>query len=109
MQRYTGFAQRFAAAARDMHPNATQAELGRRLGVSNVTVSQWLAGNKLPSASRMIDIADRLGVAHDWLATGRGSMYPMQEGDFIDIRGLPVAMQAAVREMVQTYRTHTHK
>lgn len=109
MCRYKGFADRFALAVKESYPHANQREIGRRLGVSNVTVSQWLAGNKLPSAARMVELAEKLGVGHEWLATGRGEMHPIQDGDFVDLRGLPFAVQAAVREMVCAYRTHTHK
>lgn len=45
-------------------------------GVSERHAGNYLAGEKLPTPEGMIDLAIRLGVAWDWLATGRGFMLP---------------------------------
>ena len=37
----------------------------------------YLAGEKLPTMEGMIDLAIQLGVALEWLATGRGPMLPL--------------------------------
>lgn len=44
--------------------------------VSERHAGNYLAGEKLPTPEGMIDLAIRLGVAWDWLATGRGLMLP---------------------------------
>ena len=43
-------------------------------GVSERHAGNYLSGEKLPTPEGMIDLAIRLGVAWDWLATGRGFM-----------------------------------
>lgn len=43
-------------------------------GVSERHAGNYLAGEKLPTPEGMIELAIRLGVAWDWLATGRGLM-----------------------------------
>ena len=48
--------------------------LAKRMDVSNRTVSNWLNGEKLPSAERMIELSKVLGVSVDWLWVGRGPM-----------------------------------
>lgn len=42
--------------------------------VSERHAGNYLAGAKLPTPEGMIDLAIRLGVSWDWLATGRGWM-----------------------------------
>lgn len=47
-------------------------------GLFNVTeqaVSQWFRGKSIPERERMFELADRLGVAPEWLATGKGERY----------------------------------
>lgn len=48
--------------------------LAKRMGVTVRTVSNWLNGEKLPSADRMIQLSEVLGVSVDWLWVGRGPM-----------------------------------
>lgn len=58
------FATQFAGRLHDYRQAAglTEAELGDRLNVHQVTVSRWEKGTREPSFSQMEDIADALGV-----------------------------------------------
>ena len=48
----------------------TQAELGRRLGVSKMAVSLWERGKQTPSVARLIEIGVELGRTPDELLAG---------------------------------------
>ena len=70
------FAQRLTLALTRRYPGQTQHRIAQQLGVSDALVSQWLAGKKLPSIKKMVDLATALEVSIDWLATGRsGYLY----------------------------------
>jgi transcriptional regulator with XRE-family HTH domain len=43
-------------------------------GVTERHAGNYLSGEKMPTTEGMIDLAIRLGVAWEWLATGRGTM-----------------------------------
>ncbi len=40
----------------------SQSELARRLGVSQPTVSDWIAGNKTPSGDKVMALAREMGI-----------------------------------------------
>lgn len=46
------------------------AELGRRLGVTRSSVSQWESGLTVPASENLVQIASILGVTLDWLDAG---------------------------------------
>ena len=48
----------------------TQAELARRLGVSQPTVSDWLSGNIKPTVRRLLTISKKTGISVDELLKG---------------------------------------
>lgn len=50
----------------------SQAELARRLGVSQPTVSDWENGKTEPSVDNLRTLAIELDVWFEWLVTGRG-------------------------------------
>ncbi len=54
----------------------TQTELGKRIGVRQATVSQWLSRTapSEPKADQLVRLPDALGINGHWLLTGRGSM-----------------------------------
>ncbi len=41
----------------------SQSELARRLGVSQPTVSDWIAGKKTPSGDKVLLLAREMGIA----------------------------------------------
>lgn len=45
------------------HAGISQAELARRTGVSEPTVSQWVKGTRTPSMASMKKIADACGMS----------------------------------------------
>ncbi|MFC5740121.1 DNA-binding protein [Dyella tabacisoli] len=57
-----------------------------RFDVSDETARKWLGGLCLPTLSRMLDLAHRLGVSFEWLATGRGT--PTEYGKVQDVAAL---------------------
>jgi transcriptional regulator with XRE-family HTH domain len=54
----------------------SQAELARRMFVSQPSVAEWESGRKAPHLKNMARLAMLLGVSFDWLSTGRGDMLP---------------------------------
>ena len=40
----------------------SQSELARRLGVSQPTVSDWIAGKKTPSGDKVLSLAKEMGI-----------------------------------------------
>ena len=69
------------------------AELARKLGVSRGAVSQWETDIAAPNDKNLRNMAVLLGVAVEWLKTGRGQasissattlLEPMAEGEKID-------------------------
>lgn len=59
--------------------------LAAQYGVSRETARKWLAGLALPELERLLDIAMRLHVSFEWLATGRGTV----EGAALHVREQP--------------------
>lgn len=52
----------------------SQGELGRRIGVSQPTVSDWENSRTEPTVDNMRGLAVELEVCFEWMATGRGPM-----------------------------------
>lgn len=72
------FSLRFQRAAKE-HWNTdkpNQKEMGKLLGVSQATVSDWWNGAKMPGLEKLIEICLILDVCLEWLGTGRGPMKP---------------------------------
>lgn len=61
--------------------------LAARFDVSGETARKWLNGLAIPALVRMLDIAHRLGVSFEWLATGRGT--PTQYSKVQDSVAIP--------------------
>lgn len=68
------FALRFRRACEYANAPSTLRELKKILKVSEPTIHDWRHGNKYPSSEKMSEIAVKLGVNYDWLATGRGTI-----------------------------------
>ena len=52
----------------------TQKELAEMLGISNVTLSRWETGTKVPLLPNVIELAGLFGVTLD-------DIYPMKKGE----------------------------
>lgn len=50
----------------------TQSDLGKRIGVSQPTVSDWEKGVTEPTVDNLRLLAVELGVYFEWIVTGRG-------------------------------------
>ncbi len=59
---------RTARAERDW----TQAELGKRSGISKVMIAQWETGTRKPGVDSLYTLAKTLEVSFAWLAAGEG-------------------------------------
>jgi len=79
----------------------TQAELGRRLGVTRSGVSQWENERTAPTTRNISAIAVALDVSWDWLTTGREGI-----GDGAARGGYREGVRLNVEEleMVERYR-----
>jgi transcriptional regulator with XRE-family HTH domain len=52
----------------------SQAELARRISVTQPSVAEWESGRKAPSMKNLMLLAKLLDVGFEWLSTGRGEM-----------------------------------
>lgn len=53
----------------------SQADLARRMFVSQPSVAAWELGHKAPHTKNLARLAMLLGVGFEWLTTGRGKMH----------------------------------
>ena len=99
------FAHRFQAICAERYPDMTLKELGRAFGVSDVTVWAYNHGEKLPSMSTALVLANHLGVCVEWLLTERGPKHPPSD-EMLDISHLSpegkVAMKTAYAAFKQS-------
>lgn len=49
----------------------TQEALGKRIGVSKATISQWESGTTEPNGKNLVNLAKELGVTVEWLLDGK--------------------------------------
>lgn len=54
----------------------SQADLARRMFVTQPSVAAWESGRKAPHTKNLMRLAMLLGVSFEWLTTGRGDMHP---------------------------------
>jgi len=52
----------------------SQAELARRMFVTQPSIADWESGRKAPHTKNLARLAILLGVNFEWLTTGRGEM-----------------------------------
>jgi transcriptional regulator with XRE-family HTH domain len=53
----------------------SQADLARRMFVTQPSVADWETGRKAPHTKNLARLAIMLGVSFEWLTTGRGKMH----------------------------------
>lgn len=77
------FSRRLVAALDHAMVPPTDADrkkyLSKAMKITERQVGNYLNGEKMPSPTRMVDLAIFLGVSLDWLMTGRGLMVPLTE------------------------------
>ena len=80
METKISFASRLKLALDDNGVTTRPPERKRYLadltGVTERQAGNYLNGEKLPTSEGIIELASKLKVSHEWLATGRGSMHP---------------------------------
>lgn len=76
----------------------SQVELARILGVTKQSVSNWENDNIQPSIEMLKKIAQTFGVSADYLLG-------LDDGEYIDVRGLPQDVVAHLRQLVEDFRT----
>ena len=54
----------------------SQADLARRMFVTQPSVAAWESGRKAPHTKNLARLAMLLGVSFEWLSTGRGEVHP---------------------------------
>ena len=54
----------------------SQAELARRMSVTQPSVAEWESGRKAPNMKNLVRLAKLLDVGFEWLSTGRGGIRP---------------------------------
>ena len=54
----------------------SQADLARRMPVTQPSVADWESGRKVPNMKNLVRLAKLLDVGFEWLSTGRGEMRP---------------------------------
>ena len=74
----------------------TQKDLGEALGVSVVTIRNWEQGNKNPSMSAIVSIADTFNVSADYLLGVRPEKMPLHGG---------VSLSAKEACLIEEYRS----
>lgn len=77
----------------------TQAQLAKRVGVSDSMVALYETGDRLPSLSSLIDIARVFGVSTDFLL----GVDRFRE-DVLDVSGLAPKQVKAISVLVDQYR-----
>ena len=81
--------------------------LASEMRVSAKTASNWLTGAKLPQLDRMIELAERMQISFEWLATGRGKqdVLTRQECEHIEeLRTLAERDRERVLEITHVFR-----
>jgi transcriptional regulator with XRE-family HTH domain len=53
----------------------SQADLARRMFVTQPSVADWESGRKAPHTKNLARLSVMLGVSFEWLSTGRGEMH----------------------------------
>ncbi len=74
---------RILQACREAGIAETQGDIARALNVSQMTVSYWLRGMKIPPIHKGIQIANRCKICVEWLYTGKGTKYPVVPDDVL--------------------------
>lgn len=83
--------------ARRKELKLTQAELGRKVGISSPAISQLEKGeSKSPSSDNLLTLSKALSCSPEWLQTGIASPVAFTETKFINIPILDVELAAGV-------------
>lgn len=83
----------------------TQKELGAKSGLSHITISRYLSGDRRPGADELYRMANALGTSMEWLIGGREA----EQNDALlisenarlksKLRALSVALRVAIENI----------
>jgi transcriptional regulator with XRE-family HTH domain len=65
------FSQRFYQVVAESCPELNNKELAEHLGFTAPSISDWMAGKKIPNMESSIQICEKLNCSVEWLLTGR--------------------------------------
>ena len=82
----------------------SQKDMVKALGVSPGMFTCYKNGEKMPSMSKAVEIAEKTGVTVEWLLTGREPKHPIDPDNYIDISDLTVDKKATARAVVDAVR-----
>lgn len=74
---------RILEACREAGIAETQGDIAKAMNVSQMTVSYWLRGMKVPPIQKGMQIAAKCKVCVEWLYTGKGPKYPSIPNEMI--------------------------
>jgi DNA-binding XRE family transcriptional regulator len=97
-------AEKFAATKK-----ISQAELGKKLGVSTTCAHFYLNGERLPSMDNARDLARTFNVCVEWFLTGRGPMRPVNNSNYIDLSVLTDQQRQILTMMAESFKTQKHE
>lgn len=79
--------------------NLSQAQLAKRIGVTNSTIALYETGDRLPSLPRLIALSKSLGVTTDYLLG-----VSEQKDCYIDVSGLTQKQIESLEAVIENYR-----
>lgn len=100
--KHKDFALRFRQAAEWAGLPSSYRDRAKRLGISTVFYGELNRGEKLPSADKGSQIAQKLGVSYEWLVTGRGAMIVGTSDGIVDISHLSDDARKAVLAVIKS-------
>ena len=79
----------------------SQTEIAVKLKITPQAVQQWCDGSTTPKGTRLVALADLLDVKLDWLQTGRGATYWVEQtGNFTAESSLNVTASSKLIEII---------
>lgn len=82
----------------------SQAAFAMFLGVTQGAVYQWESDKTTPTSRRMSEIAQALGVAYEWIATGNGGESDSYVSDGSKLAALEYQLPQDERQLLNAYR-----
>lgn len=78
----------------------TQVDIAKALKVSQMTVSYWIRGIKIPPIHTGVVVASKCGICVEWLYTGKGPKHPEPPSRVMATARKLEEAQESVRKMI---------